>query len=138
MTNKKKKSPKQQQPSEDIPMADNKDIMTITGIKMEYLSLKENEYGHNHFFNVLDIAPLQDLIELRKSLKMPLWAYNGKFYLKINDIKIKELPGEIEFKKDVPYIMDLTFSKYDFQKNGEQITGYSISEINKNLLSYYI
>ena len=67
MTNKKKKSPKQQQPSEDIPMADNKDIMTITGIKMEYLSLKENEYGHNHFFNVLDIAPLQDLIELRKS-----------------------------------------------------------------------
>ena len=34
--------------------------------------------------------------------------------------------------------MDSTFSKYDFQKNGEQITGYSISEINKDLLSYYI
>ena len=27
--------------------------------------------------------------------------------------------------------MDLTFSKYDFQKNGEQITGYSISETVK-------
>ena len=27
--------------------------------------------------------------------------------------------------------MDLTFSKYDFEKNGEQITGYSISEINE-------
>ena len=27
--------------------------------------------------------------------------------------------------------MDITFRKYDFQKNGEQITGYSISEINK-------
>ena len=27
--------------------------------------------------------------------------------------------------------MDLTFSKYDFQKNGDQITGYSISETNK-------
>ena len=27
--------------------------------------------------------------------------------------------------------MDLTLSKYDFDKNGEQITGYSISEINK-------
>ena len=26
--------------------------------------------------------------------------------------------------------MDITFRKYDFQKNGEQITGYSISEIN--------
>ena len=27
--------------------------------------------------------------------------------------------------------MDLTFSKYDFDKKGEQITGYSISEMNK-------
>ena len=45
---KKKKSPKQQ-PTEDIPVADNKDIMVITGIEMKYLSLKENEHGHNHF-----------------------------------------------------------------------------------------
>ena len=128
---KKKKSPKQQ-PTEDIQMAGNSGIMIITGIKMKCLSLKENEYGHNHFFNVLGITPLQDLIELRKSLKMSIRDYNDKFYLKTNDIKIRELPGEIEFKKDVPYIMDLTFSKYDFQKNGEQITGYSISEIKKN------
>ena len=75
---KKKKSPKQQ-PTE-IEMADNKDIMVITGVRMKYLSLKENKYGHDHFFNVLGITPLQDLIELRKSLKMPLWGYNGKFY----------------------------------------------------------
>ena len=105
--------------------------MVITGIKMKYLSLKENEYGHNHFFNVLDITPLQHLIELRKSLKMPIWDYNDKFYFKINDVKIKELPGYPTFQKDVPYIMDITFRKYDFEKNGEQITGYSISEINK-------
>ena len=130
MTNKKKKSPKQQ-PSEDIPMAENKDIMAITGVKMKYLSLKENEYGSNHFFNVLDITLLQNLIELRKTLKMPIWDYNDQFYSKINGVKIRELPSEVEFKKDVHYIMDLTFSKYDFQKNGEQITGYSISEINK-------
>ena len=52
-------------------MAD-KDIMITSGTKMKYLSLKENEYGHNHFFNVLDLTPLQDLIELRKSLKMPI------------------------------------------------------------------
>ena len=128
MTKNKKKSPKQQ-PTE-IPMANN-DIMALTGIKCKYLSLKENEYGHNHFFNVLDITPLQQLIELRKSLKMPIWDYNDKFYLKINDIKIKELPGDTSFQKDVPYIMDITFRKYDFQKNGEQITGYSISGINK-------
>ena len=63
MARNKKKSPKQE-PTE-IPMASNPDIMAITGIKMKYLSLKENEYGHNHFFNVLDITPLQQLIELR-------------------------------------------------------------------------
>ena len=79
---KKKKSPKQQ-PTE-IPMANN-DIMVITGIKMKYLSLKENDYGHNHFFNVLDITPLQQLIELRKSLKMVIWDYNNKFCLKNDD-----------------------------------------------------
>ena len=62
-------------------MADNKDIMANTGIKMKYLSLKENEYGSNHFFNVLDITPLQGLIELRKSLKIPIWDYNDEFYL---------------------------------------------------------
>ena len=128
MTN-KKKSPKQQ-PTEDIQMAD-KNIKVITGIKMKYLSLKENEYGHNHFFNVLDITPLQELIELRKSLKMPIWDYNEKFYLKINDVKIKELPDEPTFEKDIPYIMDITFSKYDFEKKGERITGFSISKINK-------
>ena len=93
---KKKKSPKQQ-PTEEIQMAGNKDIMVITGVKVKYLSLKENEYGHNHFFNVIDITPLQQLIELRNSLKMPIWDFNDKFYLKANDLKIRELPGKIEF-----------------------------------------
>ena len=122
---KKKKSP---QPTEETQMADNKDIMIITGTEMKYLSLKENEYGHNHFFNLVDITPLQYLIEWRKSLKMHIWDYTYKFYFKINDIKIRELPGEIDFKK-MPYIMDLTFSKYDFDKKGGQITGYRISEL---------
>ena len=79
---KKKKSPKQQQqPTEEIQMAGNKDIMIITGVKVKYLSLRENEYGHNHFFNVIGITPLQQLIALRNSMKMPIWGYNGKFYL---------------------------------------------------------
>ena len=65
MTKKKTK----QQPTEETQMAENKDIMIIIGIKVECLSLKENEYGHIHFFNVLEIIPLQDLIESRKSLK---------------------------------------------------------------------
>ena len=62
---------------------------------------------------------------------MPIWDYNDKLYLKINDTKIKELPNEHTFQQYVPYIMDITFRKYDFEKNGEQITGYSICEINK-------
>ena len=55
---KKEKSPNQ--PSE-IPMANNNDIMTITGIKMKYLSLKENEYGSNHFSMCL-ILPLYKIL----------------------------------------------------------------------------
>ena len=62
---------------------------------------------------------------------MPIWEYNGKYYLKINAVKIKEVQVENAFQKGHPYIMDLTFSKYGVQKGGEQITGYSISEINK-------
>ena len=62
---------------------------------------------------------------------MQIWDYNDKFYLKINDIKIEDLPNEHTFQKGVPYIMDITFRTYDFQKNGEQITGYSITEMNK-------
>ena len=57
---KKKKSPKQQ-PTEQHQMADNKDIMIITGVEVKYLSLKGNEYGHIHFLNVLDMTPLQDV-----------------------------------------------------------------------------
>ena len=62
---KHKKSPRQQ-PTEYIQVASNSDIMIDIGIKMEYLSLKGNEHGSNHFFNMLDVTPLQDLIELRK------------------------------------------------------------------------
>ena len=32
----------------------------------------------------------------------------------------------------------LSFTKYDFQKGGEQIKGYSISEINKIIKYWYI
>ena len=65
----------------------NDDTKIITGIKLKYLSEKVNEYGTNHFFAVLDITPLQDLIELRKSMRMPIWDYN-KFYLEINDVRL--------------------------------------------------
>ena len=59
---KKKKSPKQ--PSEDIQMANNPDIKVIIGIKLKYLSEKQNEYGTNHMFQLLGESPLKDLFEL--------------------------------------------------------------------------
>ena len=65
-------------------------------------------------------------------MKTPIWEYNNKYYLKTNDVKVKEAQVENGFKKDVPYIMDLSFTKYNFDKNKEQITGFSISEINRN------
>ena len=57
----------------------------------------------------------------------------------ISAVKVKELPVEAVLETNSPYIVDLTFSKYDFQKGGEQITDYSISETNKrNIKLLYI
>ena len=66
-----------------------------------------------------------------------------KCYLKINEKKVcqysidkyNETPDngmeQIEFKKDTPYIIDLTFYRYEFEKDKETNKGYTISEINK-------
>ncbi len=74
-------------------------------------------------------------------MEMQIWGYSGKFYLKFNDKRVygysiglvNESNGteitQISFKKDVPYIMDLTFAKYDFEKNKEHIAGYTNSKI---------
>ena len=119
---------KQQQNKETMPNIKDKEVKHIKELKLKYLSLKESQYGDNHMFAILDETPLKELIEL-SDVKMPIWEYNDKYYLKINAVKVKET--QISFQKDVPYIMDLTFTKYDFEKNGEHIKGYSISEINK-------
>ena len=121
--------------------------MEITGIKLKYLSEKQNNYGINHFFELLDlIKPLKELIELKdkdKDMNIPIWEYNEKYYLKFNDKRLDEYSvnkynqdqtnglEQIIFKKDIPYIMDVTFKEYNFEKKGETIKGYTISEINK-------
>ena len=120
--------------------------MDITGIKLKYLSEKKNEYGTNHFFELLDENPLKELIKLQetdKDIKIPVWEYNNKYYLKFNDKRLCEYSvnrfnedekngiEEIVLKQDIPYIMDLTFKEYNFKKQNETIKGYTISEINK-------
>ena len=42
----------------------NPDLKIITGLKLKYLSEKQNEHGTNHFFAVLDESPLKELLEL--------------------------------------------------------------------------
>ena len=56
-----------------------KEVKEIKEMKLKYLSEKENEYGTNQFFQLLDITPLHELIELRKTIQMPIWEYNNKF-----------------------------------------------------------
>ena len=53
---KKKKSPKQQP---EIQMASNPDIKVITGIKLKYLSEKQNNYSCNQMFQILGETPLK-------------------------------------------------------------------------------
>ena len=126
MTKKKKSSPKQQ-PSEDIPTADNKDIMVITGMKMKYIPL-----------NVLDTTLLHCLIELRKSLKMLIWDSNGNYYLKINDLNIRELPGEIEFKITLTLWIK-PFQNTTFKRMANKLLGIQFQKLVKySIIIIYI
>ena len=42
-----------------MPNNKDKEIQQIKELKIKYLSLKENEYGTNHMFAVLDETPLK-------------------------------------------------------------------------------
>ena len=52
--------------------------IAITGIKLNNLSEKQNEYGTNQFFQVLDEKPLTELIELGKDIIISVWEYSKK------------------------------------------------------------
>ena len=97
-------------------------------------------------FQVLDEKQMNDILKLaEENMKIPVWKYEDKCFLTINDKKVlqysidkyNETPDndngieQIEFKKDTPYIIDLTFYRYEFVKDKETIKGYTISEINK-------
>ena len=64
---------------------ENKEGVEVQGISLKYSSEKKNDYGTDHFFQVLGESPLKEIIELGKGIKMPIWVYNGKFYLKLNE-----------------------------------------------------
>ena len=57
----------------------------ITGSKLKYLSNKQNAYGENHMFQVLDEKQMNDIFKLaEENMKIPVWKYEDKCYLKIN------------------------------------------------------
>ena len=50
--------------------------MLITGIKLKYLSKKQNAYGENHMFQVLDEKQMTDILKLaEENMKIPVWKY---------------------------------------------------------------
>ena len=53
----------------------------ITGLKLKCLSKKENEYGVNHMFQVLDEKQMNDIFKLsEENMKIPVWKYDGECY----------------------------------------------------------
>ena len=67
-------------------------------------------------FQVLDETPLQELMELRKVMKMPIWEYNGKYYLKIKAVKLKEVNVENVFLKTILILWIYRLIKTTFKK----------------------
>ena len=55
---------------EDTTNMSTKEVKEVKEIKLKYLSEKGNGYDTNHFFEVLYITPLQELIESGK-----LWKF---------------------------------------------------------------
>ena len=79
---------KNTQPLLDISKMDIETCITIPAIKLKYLSKKQNEYGTNHMFQLMDERQLKQINNLGASnLKMPVWEYEENYYLKINDKK---------------------------------------------------
>ena len=136
----------------EIKMGDELHMQTniiISVIKSKLLSTKGNDDGTNQLFQVLGEKQLGNIFNLaEESLNMPVWKYNDKCYLKNKDKQITDYAVDkskteggievINFTKDMPYILDLTFYRYELEKSNEVNKGYTIFEINNKLLNYYI
>ena len=54
---------------ENTTNMDTKEVKQIKEIQIGYLSEKENKYGTNNFFAILDETPLKELIESKDMKK---------------------------------------------------------------------
>ena len=67
---------KNPQPLLDISKMDIETSITIPAIKSKYLSKRQNEYGTNHMFQLLDERQFKHINNLGASnLKMPVCEY---------------------------------------------------------------
>ena len=57
-----------------------------TGIKLKSLSTKK-EYGTNQRFQILGEMQYEDIFKLAEHIKMPVWKYNDKCYMRNNESK---------------------------------------------------
>ena len=73
-------------------------------------------------------------------MKMPIWDYNDKLYLKVNDLRIRELPGDRVFQKGVPYIMVYFFRNMTLRRKVSRLLVIVFLKLIKvfNLLYIYI
>ena len=106
------------------------ELINIDNLKLKFINTKTNDYGTYHFFVVQNEDLLKRIVSLseKNELKLPAWKYNGTWFIKITDKKVSEY-HDIEFKKDIVYDICLGFEKYNFEKGGETLKGYYISQI---------
>ena len=130
---------------------DTLDIQTnifIPEIKLQLLSTK-NAYGTFQRFQVLGEKHLQNICKLaEENVKMPIWKYNDKCYPETTDRQVveyrvdlsTEIPeckiGLFSLSKDMSYIVDLTFYKYEFKAMGDKLKDIHFLKSIK-MFSYY-
>ena len=71
-------------------------------------------------------------------MEMLIWEYTGKCYLEINVVKLKEVKVENGFNKDHPYILEFSFSKYDFRKMESRLQVIAFLKLIKCIDIIYI
>ena len=78
-----------QSSSEDESNMPTEEVKQIKESKLKYLSEKQNEFGTNHFYQVLNESFLNELNELEKTMKILISEYNKKLHLEINVVKVR-------------------------------------------------
>ena len=90
----------------------NRGKFEVKGGKLKYSPEKNNVYGTNHFFQVLGETVLNEIVDLGKeNMKLQIWEYKGKFYLKFNGKKVHGYSIDLMNGSNGTEIAQLIFKK---------------------------